>query len=160
MKCLSICQPYAGLVITGKKTIELRTWNTKFRGEFLVHAPIKVCTADCTRLGIITKQTTGAIVGIAEIYDTKRYESTTELKKDYKQHLSDKEVTSKRYGFMIRRAKSFRIPIPWKGQLGLFDVDRSDLDGTMNDKTHTTNRKEMITDIIDEEQRYRLVGHH
>ena len=42
MKCLSICQPFAELIIQNKKTIELRTWNTKIRGEFLVHAPIKI----------------------------------------------------------------------------------------------------------------------
>ena len=41
-KCLSLKQPYADLVVSGKKTIELRTWNTKFRGEFLVHASKKV----------------------------------------------------------------------------------------------------------------------
>ena len=38
MKCLSVCQPFAELIVQGKKTIELRKWNTKFRGEFLVHA--------------------------------------------------------------------------------------------------------------------------
>jgi hypothetical protein len=37
-KCLSLKQPYAELLISGKKTIELRSWDTKFRGEFLVHA--------------------------------------------------------------------------------------------------------------------------
>ena len=42
MKCLSICQPFANLIIQNKKTIELRKWNTNFRGEFLVHAPIKI----------------------------------------------------------------------------------------------------------------------
>ena len=30
------------VIIQNKKTIELRTWNTKIRGEFLVHAPIKI----------------------------------------------------------------------------------------------------------------------
>ena len=38
MKCLSLKQPYAELLVSGKKTIELRIWNTKFRGEFLMHA--------------------------------------------------------------------------------------------------------------------------
>ena len=42
MKCLSLRQPFAKLIISGKKTIELRKWNTKFRGEFLVHASKKV----------------------------------------------------------------------------------------------------------------------
>ena len=37
-KCLSLRQPYAELVVSGRKTIELRKWNTRFRGEFLIHA--------------------------------------------------------------------------------------------------------------------------
>ena len=41
MKCLSVCQPFAELIVQGKKTIELRKWNTKFRGEFLIHAAKK-----------------------------------------------------------------------------------------------------------------------
>ncbi|MGI0083073.1 MAG: ASCH domain-containing protein, partial [Nitrosopumilaceae archaeon] len=60
MKCLSVSQPYADLIVQGKKTIELRTWNTKFRGEFLVHAPFKIKKDACKRLGIDeTKLRTG-----------------------------------------------------------------------------------------------------
>jgi len=36
MKALSLKQPFAELILQGKKTIELRKWNTKFRGEFLI----------------------------------------------------------------------------------------------------------------------------
>ena len=38
MKCLSLKQPFAELLASGKKTIELRKWNTRFRGRFLIHA--------------------------------------------------------------------------------------------------------------------------
>ena len=38
MKALSIKQPWAWLIIHGGKGIENRTWHTKFRGRFLVHA--------------------------------------------------------------------------------------------------------------------------
>ena len=38
MKCLSLKQPYAEPLVSGKKTIGLRSWNTHFRGKFLVHA--------------------------------------------------------------------------------------------------------------------------
>lgn len=38
MKCLSIRQPWAHLIIHGGKNIENRTWTTKYRGRFLVHA--------------------------------------------------------------------------------------------------------------------------
>ena len=57
MKCLSVCQPFAELIVQGKKTIELRKWNTEFRGEFLVHSPRKIRTDDCKRLKFRLKET-------------------------------------------------------------------------------------------------------
>lgn len=42
MKCLSVEQPFAELIVQGRRTIEIRTRNTKFRGEFLIHASHKI----------------------------------------------------------------------------------------------------------------------
>jgi len=70
MKCLSVSQPFANLIVHGKKTIELRRWNTNFRGEFLLHAPLSIMKVDCKRLKINQKNLIrGAIIGKAEIYD-------------------------------------------------------------------------------------------
>jgi hypothetical protein len=38
MKALSLTQPWAWLVVHAGKDVENRRWNTRFRGEFLVHA--------------------------------------------------------------------------------------------------------------------------
>lgn len=38
MKALSIRQPWAWLILHGGKDIENRSWNTNFRGRFLIHA--------------------------------------------------------------------------------------------------------------------------
>lgn len=38
MKALSIRQPWAWLIVHGGKDIENRSWHTKHRGRFLVHA--------------------------------------------------------------------------------------------------------------------------
>lgn len=38
MKVLSIKQPWAHLILHGGKDVENRTWATKHRGRFLVHA--------------------------------------------------------------------------------------------------------------------------
>ena len=35
---LSLKQPWAALLVSGRKTVEVRKWNTRFRGELLVHA--------------------------------------------------------------------------------------------------------------------------
>jgi len=151
LKCISVSQPFADLIISGKKTIELRKWNTNFRGEFLIHAPIKISLMDCKRLKINNKLLTGVIIGKAELYDVKKYNSLEEIKKDKKLHFSSKNFQGKIYGFKIKNAKPLRIPIPWKGRLGLFDVELA--------KTRIKN-KDIIADIIDEEYRYQWIGHH
>lgn len=38
MKVLTIKQPYATLIAEEIKEYEFRTWKTKYRGEFLIHA--------------------------------------------------------------------------------------------------------------------------
>ena len=48
-----------------------------------------------------------------------------------------------------KNARPFKIPIPWKGQLGLFDVNIPKI-----------KNKKIIADIIDEEYRYQWIGHH
>ncbi len=151
LKCLSVSQPFADLIISGKKIIELRNWNTNFRGEFLIHAPIKIRINDCSRLKIKKKLVTGAIVGKVELYDVKKYDLIKEIKKDQKFHFSSKKFNGKTFGFMLKNSKSLRIPIPWKGQLGFFNVDLP--------KSKIKNR-EIVSEIIDEEYRYQWIGRH
>ena len=151
MKCLSVSQPFADLIISGKKTIELRNWNTKFRGEFLIHSPLKIKIKDSKRLKINKKLVTGAIIGKAHLYDVKKYDSLKEIKLDQKFHFASKKFQTKTFGFMLKNAKPLRIPIPWKGQLGIFDVNIPKI---------KIKNKEIVSDIIDEEYRYQWIGHH
>ena len=151
LKCLSVSQPFADLIISGKKIIELRKWNTNFRGEFLIHAPIKIRLEDCRRLKIKEKLVTGAIIGKAEIYEVKKYNSIKEIKADQKLHFSSKNFQDKTFGFLLKNVKALRVPIPYKGQLSFFEIDLP--------KTKIKN-KEIVADIIDEEYRYQWIGHH
>lgn len=41
MRAISIRQPWASLIADGKKTIELRTWSTSYRGPLLICASAK-----------------------------------------------------------------------------------------------------------------------
>ena len=151
MKCLSVSQPYADLIVQGKKTIELRTWNTKFRGEFLVHAPFKIKKDACKRLGIDeTKLRTGVIIGKVEIYDVKVYNSVSELKADYKKHFATEEFLRHKYGFLLKKPQELRMPIPYKGSLGFFNVNL----GTK------VKENDIKSELFDEEHRYQWVGRH
>lgn len=151
MKCLSVSQPFAELIILGKKTIELRKWNTNYRGELLIHAPLKIRKEDVKRLNIDKKFVTGAIVGKVEIYDVKKYDSQKQVKSDQKFHFASKNFHDRTYGFLLKNAKAFRVPIPYKGQLGVFEVRLA---------KRKIKNKEIVTDIIDEEYRYQWIGHH
>lgn|SRR5574337_939184 len=151
MKCLSVSQPYADLIIQGKKTIELRTWNTKFRGEFLVHAPLKIKTQVCQKLGIDSKGLrTGVIIGRVEIYDVKVYKTQEELKSDYSKHFASREFFDRKYGFLLRKPVELRVPIPYKGSLGFFEVKLSS----------KSSNNQIKTEIFDEEHRYQWIGKH
>ena len=67
---------YAELIVSGKKTIEIRTRNIKFRGEFLIHASQTVDKKTCERNKIVTKSLiTGAMAGKSNLYDVKMYDS-------------------------------------------------------------------------------------
>jgi hypothetical protein len=151
MKCLSVSQPYADLIIDGKKIIELRTWNTKFRGEFLIHAPIKIKDETCKRLGMDKSSLrTGVIIGKAEIYDVKLYDSLEELRVDHNKHLATEEVFRHRYGFLLRKPHALRVPIPYKGRLGFFDAKIQSI----------PCNNDIKSELFDEEYRYQWIGKH
>lgn len=150
MKCLSVSQPFADLIVSGKKRIELRNWNTRFRGEFLVHAPLKIRRDDARRLRIDGGFVTGAVIGKAEIFGVKKYETEAQLRRDRSLHFAAKCIRG-RYGFMLKNAKTLRIPVPCKGQLGFFEV-KIPKEGFSEDHIRA--------DIMDEEYRYRWVNRH
>jgi hypothetical protein len=124
MKCLSLKQPYAELLVSGKKTIEVRTWNTKFRGQFLVHSSKKIDEEACKRLKIDqVKLVTGAIIGKANLYDVISYGSQNSFVKDKNKHFAGSNYDKLKYGFLVNQAKRFDIPIPIRGKLGFFNVE-------------------------------------
>ena len=149
MKCLSICQPFAELIIEGKKTIELRKWNTKFRGEFLVHAAKNILIEDCKRMKISSSITTGAIIGKVKLTDVKKYESDKELKSDKKKHHSLSDITKNKYGFILESPKKLRVPIPYSGKLNFFEFHPDEM---KND--------DMKIDLFEEEYRYMWINRH
>jgi len=125
MNCLSLKQPYAELLVSGKKTIELRKWNTSFRGKFLVHASKNIDKKRLDLLGIdYNRLTLGAIIGSAVLYDVKPYRNKLDLELDKNKHLTDvEEFGFCKYGFMIKNTRRFKRSIPYPGMLKFFEVD-------------------------------------
>lgn len=125
MMALSIRQPWASLILRAGKDIENRCWPTRVRGRILIHAA-KGCTrdewADAIEFAedIIDKRINGdlktaprgGIIGSVEIVDC--------VSK------SDSPWFVGEFGFVLRDPQPLPF-VPWKGQLGFFDVPASAL---------------------------------
>jgi len=119
MKALSLKQPFAELILEGRKKIELRNWNTKFRGEFFIHASKNPDKESMKRFGF-TNLPLGFIVGKAKLIDVKKYENEEEHTKDKDMHLASSSWGN--YGFILENP--IRIePMQFKGQLNFFDTN-------------------------------------
>lgn len=73
MRCLSVRQPWASLIVAGHKTIENRTWATTHRGPLLIHAA-KRPVLDADTHGLLTRDEIaalprGGIIGVVNVVD-------------------------------------------------------------------------------------------
>jgi|TARA_Y100000034_G_C6565469_1_gene244858 ASC-1-like (ASCH) protein len=119
MKALSLRQPYSELLASGRKTIELRPWNTSFRGEFLIHAAKRVFWDDCKKHNV-SKPKTGQIIGQATVIAVKKYNTLEEFRADRSKHLAeDRWFKSPCYGFIVTNAQPLDGP-KCRGMLNFF----------------------------------------
>ena len=122
MKALSIRQPWAWLIVNGYKDIENRTWSTDFRGRVYVHAGRKIKSGDFPEQRDYIKQSgiflpeeppLGAIVGEVTITDCVDTSSSPWF--------------CGPYGFLLSAPVAYKDPIPYRGQLGFFQVEEDKL---------------------------------
>lgn len=128
-RALSIMNPWAFLIVNGKKDIENRNWQTKFRGPVAIHAGQKSDRGAMTAMhrgdhpvvggpyfygwpkpetlyDLIGGKFNGGIIGVAEIVDCVEQ--------------SDSEWFVGRYGFVLANARPVSF-IPCPGALGFFN---------------------------------------
>lgn len=129
MKALSIRQPWAWLIIHGGKDIENRSWHTKLRGRFLVHA-----AKGMTRLEYNFVAGQGETVGFL---DHRGLTASLPPFEDLQRggiigsvELVDSADTSDSPWYMGEKAFVLRDPhptpfTPYKGRLQFFDVPDS-----------------------------------
>lgn len=117
MKALSLKQPFAELILQGRKKIELRKWNTNFRGEFLIHASKNPDLKSMNIFGFKSLPC-GMIVGKAKLVSVKHYSSKEEHDKDKNLHLASSEWGD--YGFVLENPERIK-PILVKGQLNFWE---------------------------------------
>ena len=134
MKALSVKQPWANMLITGVKTMEIRTWKVKYRGRVYIQAgktidrnyelidkDLRLKEFD---LGMIIGY--GYLVDIVEL-DLIQYTNAVDKHmipwycKGYG-YPGSLSVSKKCYGWIFENVVEFEDPIPYMGKLGLFNI--------------------------------------
>jgi hypothetical protein len=120
---ISIRQPWAELILRGKKTIEVRSWDTAHRGILYLHTGKIPDGYKALDLGL-QDVFRGGYVGIIELAAIVPF--TPELWEKWRElHLSDGQFRQGLFAWMIRNPKRFRNPIPGPGLPGIFHPDPS-----------------------------------
>ena len=128
MKTLTIKEPYASLIVNGKKRIETRSWKTNYRGKIYIHAGLNKESINNPKISHLIKDINfefGNIIGEVEIIDcvymTEEY--IHELKNNnYNEYLVG-EYKVGRYAWVLDNAKILDEKIQVKGKLGLWNYN-------------------------------------
>ncbi|WP_175429652.1 ASCH domain-containing protein [Azospirillum argentinense] len=120
---LSIRQPWSELILQGRKTIEVRTWDTNHRGPIWLHTG-KFADPDLDRSLGVSNLPRGAFVGriiltsISPI-DAGRWEHWRS------QHLDLGHYKPGMFAWILSSPERLTGPVPAPGKLGLFEVDNA-----------------------------------
>jgi hypothetical protein len=122
MKALSIRQPWADLILSGQKTLELRSWSVSHRGPLAIHASQTVDEAACREFGIDPRQVSaGVLLGVVELDDIQELDQSS-FEVLHPQHKSSAAFQAPLFGWQVKDPQVFAEPIPWRGRMGLFNV--------------------------------------
>lgn len=119
MKCISIQQPWASLILDGHKAVENRSWECLFRGTVLVHAGKKLDKDALEWLAVEgftedkLKLEMGCILGTVDIIGCDRKDT------------GDKWECWGQFHWRLANPRRFSTPIPYRGALGIFLVPDS-----------------------------------
>jgi hypothetical protein len=118
---LSVRQPWAELIICGRKSIEIRTWTTDYRGILWVHAGRHVDALLDAKYAVVDPPR-GAFVGCAELisvnaFDAHRWGAWRD------RHLDSGSYQPGIFAWALVRPRRLREPVPGVGRLGLFPIE-------------------------------------
>lgn len=105
MKCLSVRQPWASLIAAGRKTIEVRTWSTRYRG------PLLICASQSPRLDGLPSGVAMCLVNLVDVRPIQPADSTatcTAVDPD------------RQFAWVLERPRALEFLTPVSGKLGLF----------------------------------------
>ncbi len=136
MKCISLWQPWATLMVIGAKRNETRHWGTSYRGVLGIHAakywpkenqelcreePFRSALAKAGQLPL------GALIGTVELVmcvPTEVFSGFTPVKIE-EPELSFGDYSPGRFAWLNGNPVQFTLPIAYRGSQGFFEVPDS-----------------------------------
>lgn len=131
-KALSIRQPWLWAILSHRKDIEIRRWNTNYRGFIALHAPKEfddigydqLCSLGLKKMPLRDEYPLGQVLGVARIYDVIKFDDWYHFYEYRKRHLCSAHwYHPSMRGFLLQNVKPVRNPIPLRGRLNIFNVE-------------------------------------
>lgn len=122
MIALSVRQPWAWALVTGRKDVENRTWMTSHRGRLWIHAAkvtpdpgaIAWIRSQIPHVSVPNHYATGALVGYVTLTDCLV--------------VSDSPwYAGGCFAWVVTDAVALKKTVPMRGRQGLFSIDPADL---------------------------------
>ena len=128
MKAISMTQPWAQAMFLNLKHYETRSWQTNYRGILLIHAAkgfpkyAKDFAITERALGRGNERLVfGAIIGKVELINIYRTEEVAPKLTGLERLYGD--YSGGRYAWEVTNPTLFIAPIPYRGQLSIFEID-------------------------------------
>ncbi len=130
MRCITICQPYAELILLGEKRVENRVWKPDYFGPLLIHAGKSRTWLDSYE-PLPLHMDFGGLVGVCELTACfpARAIRAKKVPREY-WDLAEHGHVEGPYCWVLDRVFRFPSMIELPGRQGLFNVDPSALAGT------------------------------
>lgn len=126
MKVLTIKQPWATLIMQGDKRFEFRSWQTKYRGDLLIHAGKGIDKEAMKKLAKYLPEEVplGKILGKVTLVDcVKMCPEFKELLLMENSDIYTKSSFQENYGWQVENVEVFDVPIEAKGHLCLWEFE-------------------------------------
>jgi len=116
MKAISIKQPWANLICSGRKTCEIRSWQTKHRGDILIVSSLLPDSWAMKDFNFSRKDLLfGKALCIAELYKIEKMERRHE-------QLALCDFSPDLFAWHLRNIRQIE-PFPVKGKLSIYNVE-------------------------------------
>lgn len=115
---LSVRQPWAELIIAGRKSIEVRNWWTDYRGLLWIHAARKADVELEQKFGLV-HLFKGGFIGRVTLTAIVRFDSER-WNRWREKHLSGGSMPCGAYGWVLKEPLRLKEPVPAEGALRLF----------------------------------------